>query len=260
MIKLLIHKALGAFGLDVRRTGSTSVPAYTVSAQALRRLVFFRDLMSRLNHVEGDIVECGVGTGKTLFTLSLLSTLFDMDRHIYGFDSFEGLPEPSRKDAYDVYNPRQASKNFACHKDEVIERLLRSGMAHNFISNNITLVQGWFADTLANYSGDGIALLHLDVDLYQSYKETLASLYPKVVKGGVIVFDEYRDPLWVGATRAIDEWFEDREAIRKSPIFDNKMSAPISTRYAIPTCKNQSPTNNSRYWENEKALYYVVKE
>ena len=36
------------------------------------------------------------------------------------------------------------------------------------------------------------------------------TLYDKVVTGGIIMFDEYADPRWVGARKAIDEFFADK--------------------------------------------------
>ena len=51
-----------------------------------------------------------------------------------------------------------------------------------------------------------ISLLHLDVDLYEPTKAALAALYPLVVRGGLVVFDEYALPPWEGETVAADEF------------------------------------------------------
>ena len=74
------------------------------------------------------------------------------------------------------------------------------------------LVKGFFDQTLSSYEGK-IALLHLDGDLYESYKVSLNVLYRKVVRGGIIMFDEYADPRWVGARKAIDEFFADKPEV-----------------------------------------------
>ncbi|RJX30690.1 MAG: hypothetical protein C4516_07945 [Oxalobacter sp.] len=54
----------------------------------------------------------------------------------------------------------------------------------------------------------------LDVDLYGSYKTCLNELYRKVVPGGVILFDEYKQKdtqqVFSGAAKAIDEFFADK--------------------------------------------------
>ena len=52
------------------------------------------------------------------------------------------------------------------------------------------------------------SLLHLDCDLYDSYKTCLNELYHKVSKGGVILIDEYKHPNWPEPQKAIDEFGE----------------------------------------------------
>ena len=81
------------------------------------------------------------------------------------------------------------------------------GISQAQLEERFILVKGYFPATFPQYSGDRIALLHLDVDLYQSYKDCLEWFEPKVAPGGVIAFDEYGRRGWVGATRAIDEYF-----------------------------------------------------
>jgi O-methyltransferase len=46
------------------------------------------------------------------------------------------------------------------------------------------LSKGFFCDSLKNHPKRPIALLHIDCDLYQSYKDTLDNLYELVSKGG----------------------------------------------------------------------------
>ena len=83
---------------------------------------------------------------------------------------------------------------------------------------------GRVEQTLADYAGGPIALLHIDLDLYDGYKATLGTLYDKVVPGGLVLFDEYLDPRsvdkWPGPKRAITEFFGDDVAkIRHDPVY-----------------------------------------
>lgn len=54
------------------------------------------------------------------------------------------------------------------------------------------------------------ALLHLDCDLYESHKLSLENLYGKIQPGGVIMFEEYGDTRWPGASKAIDVFLSDK--------------------------------------------------
>src|ERR1035438_7201264 len=58
-----------------------------------------------------------------------------------------------------------------------------------------------------DHPGLRIALLNLDVDLYAPTKVALETLYPLVLKGGIVVFDEYGWEQWPGESRAVDEYF-----------------------------------------------------
>lgn len=175
----------------------------------------FENLLDEIKEVDGVIVECGVGPGRSLFDFSVISEALEKPRHIYGFDTFEGLPAPTSEDG--EWNV--VSEGFWNNSQEQVrEQLALAGLKEDFISSNITLVKGEFSQSLHWETGP-IALLHLDCDIYESYKVSLERLYTHVAPGGIIAFDEYRLDHWPGATRAIDEFFEDKpEIIVQSPV------------------------------------------
>lgn len=92
--------------------------------------------------------------------------------------------------------------------------LLSAGFSYEWLRSNITLIKGFFEDSLSKYRGEKIALLHIDVDLYGSYKTVLETLYDQVQAGGIIAVDEYVDTFDVakfpGAQKAIDEFLNSR--------------------------------------------------
>ncbi len=175
------------------------------------RMLYFRYLESmfdRIAAVPGDIMECGVGYGRTFLMLACLvyQDKANDQRALLGFDSFKGFPNPTIEDK-STRNPKKGE-----HRDTSVERiwkLLRgSGLPKEFLANRVRLVPGFFHESLRVFSERPIALLHIDADLYQSYREVLTRLFPKVSSGGVVLFDEYLDPQWPGATKAIDEYFQ----------------------------------------------------
>lgn len=71
----------------------------------------------------------------------------------------------------------------------------------------IVLRKGLFSDTLPGFQGGPIALLHIDADLYESYKTCLEVFWDRMAVSGVVVFDEYHRPnRWPGAKAAVDEF------------------------------------------------------
>ena len=183
------------------------------------RFLHFCNLLNDIKGLNGAIVECGVGPGLALFYFSVISNSIGKPRHIYGFDTSEGIPDATSEDG--EWNTNIGGYwNYSLKR--VRESLMLAGLDEEFISTNITLVPGKFAQTLPNYAEKSpIALLHIDADIYESYKIALESLYDYVVPGGIIAFDEYLNVRWPGATKAIDEFFEHKpEKIVKSSVIE----------------------------------------
>ena len=169
-----------------------------------------------VNEVPGDLVECGIGTGETFFMLTALASICNRSGSIWGFDSFEGFPEPTKEDS----SPRATKKgewNLNISPEYLLEKLKSDGIPTDFVNHRVRLVKGFFSESLSTYSGEVVAFLHLDVDLYQSYKETLEYFWPKIAVGGVVLFDEYIQPgvmdVFPGAAKAIDEFFGENKAM-----------------------------------------------
>jgi len=59
-------------------------------------------------------------------------------------------------------------------------------------------------DTIPGTLPDKISLLRLDTDWYESTKHEMTYLFPKLVKGGVLIIDDYGE--WEGARQAVDEY------------------------------------------------------
>jgi len=207
-------------GLDVRlaRSRKYHLHTYTHNAKHVTRFMHFQHLLKALHDVEGHIVECGVGPGLSLFDFAMVSQAIGKGRHMYGFDSFEGLPDPTPSDG--PWNVRSGGL-FSYSVRHVQDELRLAGLKEEFIGAHITLIPGPFSATLPRYDKGPIALLHIDVDLYDSYRTVLENLYDYVVPHGIIAFDEYRQEPWPGATAAIDEFFSDKaEKPQRSELAD----------------------------------------
>ena len=100
-----------------------------------------------------------------------ISKLLDIEANIWAFDSFEGFPKSTTEDEgkykagiklhYKLYNikfVKNYMKTFDIEEDEI---------------EKINFVKGFFPESFQNYNSDKIDFLHLDVDLYNSYKNCL---------------------------------------------------------------------------------------
>ncbi len=127
-------------------------------------------------------------------------------RHIWGYDAWAPSLATNPIDLGSAGSETVDWTRFNASKEKVWANLKRHGFELEEATTSVTLVEGLFAETLPNYAGPRIALLHIDVDLYQSYKDCLGSLWPKVGVGGVVALDEYNSSLWHGARPAVDEF------------------------------------------------------
>jgi hypothetical protein len=196
------------------------IPANLVSEKWFSQVGYFSRLLERVQNIDGDVVECGVASGRSLAIIASLVRSSGTERRIWGFDSWRGLPPPSNEDAGSVAGEGAFS---AASIDEVRLRLELFGFDS---MEGIRLVQGDLAKTLANAPIDRIAFLHLDVDLYESYQASLTNLWRKVSSGGIVALDEYADPSWPGATRAVDEFLatlpEGEAELESDPLFRDR--------------------------------------
>jgi O-methyltransferase len=176
------------------------------------------------NKLSGAFVECGVARGGCAALMAAVASREWPLRQMWLFDSFDGLPSPTREDYSD--NSDSTGRHIrplvrgSCRgtKDEV-EALLFSRFG--FARQSIHLIQGWFQDTLPIHSKriGPIALLRIDGDWYESTMCCLENLYDNVVKGGCIIIDDYG--VCFGCKRAVHEFFTKRQ-IRPQLIPDNR--------------------------------------
>lgn len=165
----------------------------------------FQFFNQQLRNICGTVVECGIGNEHTL------KCIFEIfkDRKIIGIDSFKGFPQASKHDNVNgaekirKINLRAKQQN-RTNPYLATAQNIRQKMQEQKIDGIV--IEGFFEDVLPHqYSYGPIALLHLDCDLYSSYKHAL-SLYDFVATGGIVAFDEYNIPRWAGATKAINEF------------------------------------------------------
>ena len=136
--------------------------------------------------LDGLYLELGVYQG---FTINYIARLFPTQK-IYGFDSWQGLPEVWGRHPKGSYSTNGAIPA---------------------VVFNVELISGLFEDTLPefikNYPDAKTAFIHIDSDLYSSAKTIFKYLGHTFVHGTVIVFDEYAQD--AGEKQAFEEWLEE---------------------------------------------------
>jgi O-methyltransferase len=83
---------------------------------------------------------------------------------------------------------------------------------------NVIFKRGFFPDTAEGLESQKFCFVYLDADLYQSTKDGLDFFYPRMVPGGIIMFDDYGTSNWPGVEKAV------REFCSENDIFPVKMA------------------------------------
>jgi hypothetical protein len=175
------HQILNFYPMDKDyRDSSTAralVTKYFAEAKALNTDAAVLKFGSDAVTLRGAYLEMGVCTGRTINFIAALNP----EQHIWGFDSFDGLPEEWTRT--DLTFPQGS---FRVNTEGWMPPVL----------HNVSLVKGMFHETLPQFKSEilkstPIAFLHVDCDIYASAKETFDQLANNIVPGTVIVFDEF---------------------------------------------------------------------
>jgi hypothetical protein len=197
---------MNIFGFDTDEQWSYENGFYlTSNVKRLSKAIAHYELYKKIMDLPGHVVECGVYKGASFTRLLTFREILESphSRKIIGFDAFGKFPE--QHDSADA----EFIERFEGIGGEGISKAdLISAMEHKGLGN-YELVEGEISETLPEYLSDHpelkIALLHVDVDVYQPSVVILEHLYHRVVTGGIVVFDDYGTV--AGETRAVDEFF-----------------------------------------------------
>ncbi len=214
-------------GLSIHQDGSTLQQYFLYAAKLIDK-------------IEGSFIEAGFGNGASAsMFVGLMNKNLITKRNIWLYDSFEGFPQPSPEDK-SVRNPQKGE-----WKRSIQPALDIKKYASQNLSTEVEVIKGYFEETIpTSYGSEPIAMLHLDCDLYNSYKVCLEGLYDKVAPGGLILFDDYRlvgdadFDAWPGASKAVDNFFK---------------------KIDIQLVKAQFDPKIYKGWEN-KPKYFAIKE
>ncbi len=201
-LKLVVYKKReGQVMSEIKRRKDKLIPVikpYTILDSPRLNNLYGATLYLEEEGIDGSFVECGTMNGGSAGLMASIGK----DRQIWLFDSWQGLPEPTK---YDVkLSGEKGNKGRARGSREKVEELLFDKLRLN--GGRVHFVEGWFEDTITSHIDKvgKIALLHLDCDYYESVKLCLESLYDSIVERGLIIVDDYID--WKGCRKAVDEF------------------------------------------------------
>jgi O-methyltransferase len=164
-----------SFILDIMEPNSMmSIEQEMNMYHLLSRVIFLK--------IPGAIVELGCHEGLTAAIMQKTLNQLNSKKNIYVYDSFEGLPEQSKKDKGPINFKKGSLKT---NEKKLIETFKRLKLKTPKIN------KCWFKDIPKNKLPKKICFAHLDGDFYSSVKESLEIVYPLLVKDAIMIIDDY---------------------------------------------------------------------
>jgi O-methyltransferase len=169
-----------------------------VSSDQLR--VILEELARTLERgTDGDIVEFGCYIGTTsLFVRRLLNEVTS-DKAFHVYDSFEGLPPKTAPDASRAGEQFTAGQ-LAVSKKSFLRQFQKAGLRPPIVH------KGWFGELTTTDVPEQIAFAFLDGDFYESIRDSLQLVLPRLSPGATIVIDDYVREALPGAATAVHEF------------------------------------------------------
>lgn len=167
------------------------------------------ELFKQTVDLPGDIVECGVFKGASFVRFAAFRELLcnPSAKKLIGFDAFGEFPTTN----FELdQKPKDIFVNNSGNSGISVEQL-NQVLDHKKVNKNVELIKGDVRHTLPEYIKNNphlrISFLNIDVDVYEATKVCIEHLFDRVVKGGVILLDDYVS-IFPGANKAIEDFLE----------------------------------------------------
>lgn len=180
-----------------------------ITRQELARYLVRYELFKKILNIKGSIIECGVYRGASLMLFANLSVVYEpyaFNREIIGFDTFTGFPSVDKKDGVFALSGDLSDVNL-----DILEESIKLYDKNRPIGHvpKVKIIKGDAVQTIPKYFAENpsviVSLLYLDFDLYEPTRVALKIIMPRIVAGGIIVFDELNEARRQGETIALLE-------------------------------------------------------
>jgi O-methyltransferase len=152
---------------------------------------------------EGDVIEVGVWRGGTGGLLATRCASLGLNCRVYLCDTFAGVVKADA--AEKIYAGGEHSDTSVA----IVKALMRSLNVENEV-----ILEGIFPDDTGKRIGDSrFRFAHIDVDVYRSAKESVEWLWPRLVIGGIMVYDDYGFQGCEGIARVVNEQRNDADRV-----------------------------------------------
>ncbi|MBP7216732.1 MAG: macrocin-O-methyltransferase [Candidatus Omnitrophica bacterium] len=168
----------------------------THTLMSKNRLFMIYQFVQHARNLKADMAEVGVFRGGTAKLIALSNP--QATAHL--FDTFSGMP--AQCSPLDMHKPGD-------FKDVSLDSV------KEFLSDcpNVSFYPGVFPKTADSIKDKAFSFVHIDVDIYASVRDCLAFFYPRMVKAGVMLIDDYDFYACEGVKKAVQEFLVDKNEV-----------------------------------------------
>jgi ADP-heptose:LPS heptosyltransferase len=148
---------------------------------------------------DGEVIEMGVYRGGSAAAIAWMLRRSGLERTVHLCDTFGGMPASMGFDTHEEFDFADTSV-----------ATVSGALAHFLPGFPFQFHPGLFSETLPGMRADHFCFAHIDADLYQSVREACEYAYPRMARGGIMLFDDYAAPSCPGAMKAVDDFFRDK--------------------------------------------------
>jgi O-methyltransferase len=197
----------GQFGDAFRRSGAINYYCLYYIDCVLRQAL-------KSSQARYEIWELGVWQGASAMFLATMAK--DFGRKLRLFDTFKGIP---------AVNPEHDGPLEGMFSDTSLEQVKNRIEP---VGAEVTYHEGLIPGTFSGRENDVVAFAHVALDIYDPILASCEFIYPRLMPGGAIVFDDYG---WVncpGARAAVEEYFAERN--------ESIICVPTGQAFIIKSC------------------------
>ena len=166
------------------------------------RLHMLYQAVWNVRNLAGCICEVGVfrGGGSYFIASAAKKLLKNRPIKMYSVDTFEGHPD----DIDTQYDGKHVVGKFSSTSYEDVKQYLS-------VFPEVEVLKGRFQDRIDVLGDKKFSMVHLDVDIYSGTKDGLAFFHERLLKGGIIVVDDYANTACQGVMQAVEEFIENHD-------------------------------------------------
>jgi len=194
-----VRELVEAESLFRRSFDNIGLPSWISSEKRANIYLLLTRFLPKL--ADKNVVEFGSYRGGTAIFMALVLREVAPEARVYALDTFEGMPKTDK--SIDAHSEADFSDTSL---DQLNKRIRELGLT------NVIPVKGLFQDTFPGLAaGVKFGLAHIDADIYSAVKYAQDAVWPRMTRGGYVVFDDADVSSCIGATEAVEELVQERK-------------------------------------------------